>query len=114
MCEHCQLPANTYSINGLVLVHRGNECAIDMTPKHSVLNRHNSKTNRKVQMYSNKQIHMDVDTIVSLVIQSVLVSEGGRISCCIMLIELRVKYETNEAMQVDQVETILLSFCMCI
>jgi len=53
-------------------------------------------------MYSNKQIHMDVDTIVSLVIQSMLVSEGGRISCCIMLIELRVKYETTEAMQIDQ------------
>ena len=41
---------------------------------------HNGLTNGKVHMYSDKQIHVDVDTIVSFDIKSGQVSEGGRIS----------------------------------
>jgi len=37
-------------------------------------------------MYWDKQIHMDVDTIVSFVIYSGQVSEGGAISPSLMLI----------------------------
>jgi len=54
--------------------------AIDMTPKHPVLNMHNGWTNRNVHMCSDKQILVDVDTIVSFVIQSGQVSEGEEIS----------------------------------
>jgi len=37
-------------------------------------------------MYQDKQIHVDMDTIVSLVIYSGQVSEGGRSLCHVMLI----------------------------
>jgi len=41
---------------------------------------HNGLTNGKAHMYLDKQIHVDVDTIVSFVIQSGQVSKGGGIS----------------------------------
>ena len=40
---------------------------------------HNDLTNEKVQVYSDKQLPVDVDTIVSFVIQSGQVLEGGAI-----------------------------------
>ena len=49
-----------------------------MTSNHPVLNMHNDITNRKVHV--NKLIHLDMDTIVSFVIQSGQVSKGGAIS----------------------------------
>ena len=51
-----------------------------MTPKRPVLNMHNDLTNGKVQVFSDKQIPTDMYTIVSFVIQSGQVSEGGAIS----------------------------------
>ena len=51
-----------------------------MTPRRQVLNIHNGLTNGKAHMYLDKQIHVDVDTIVSFVIQSGQVSKGGGIS----------------------------------
>ena len=51
-----------------------------MTPGRQVLNMHNGLTNGKAHMYLDKQIHVDVDTIVSFVIQSGQVSKGGGIS----------------------------------
>ena len=41
---------------------------------------HNGLTNGKVYVNSDKQIHMNLDTIVSFVIQSGQVLEGGTIS----------------------------------
>ena len=52
---------------------------IDMTLKRPFLYMHNGLTNGKVHMYSDKQIHVDVDTIVSFDIKSGQVSEGGTI-----------------------------------
>jgi len=51
-----------------------------MTPKCPVLNMHNGKTNGKIHVYSDKQIHVPMDTMVSFVIQGGQVSEGGAIS----------------------------------
>ena len=51
-----------------------------MTPKRPVLNMHNDLTNGKVQVFSDKQIPTDMYTIVSFVIQSGQVTEGGAIS----------------------------------
>ena len=48
--------------------------------KHPVLNMHNGLTNGKVYVNSDKQIHMNLDTIVSFVIQSGQVLDGGTIS----------------------------------
>ena len=48
--------------------------------KGAVLNMHTGLTNGKVQVYSDKQIPMDLDTIVSFVTQSGQVLEGGAIS----------------------------------
>jgi len=53
---------------------------IDMTPKCQVLNMHNGLINVKAHVYSDKQIHVNVNTIVSFVIQSGQVLEGGAIS----------------------------------
>ena len=50
---------------------------IDMTSKCLVLNMHNGL---KAHVYSDKQIHVNVNTIVSFVIQSGHVLEGGAIS----------------------------------
>jgi len=43
-------------------------------------NLHKCYTNGKAHMYSNNQLHMDMDTIVSFVIQSGQVWEGRAIS----------------------------------
>ena len=52
--------------------------AADMTPNHTVfLNMHNWSTKGKVHVFSDKQINLDMDTIVSYVIQSGQVLEGG-------------------------------------
>ena len=53
-------------------------CWFDMTQKGPVLNMHNSKINGKVHMYSDKQINVDMDTKVSLVIQIRQVLRGGQ------------------------------------
>jgi len=42
---------------------------IDMTPKHPVLNTHNC-LNGNVHVFSEKQIHVDIDTLATFVIQS--------------------------------------------
>jgi len=47
-----------------------------MMLKHPVLNMHKGEINGKAQVYSDKQIPMDIDTIVSFVIQSGQMSEG--------------------------------------
>jgi len=39
-----------------------------MTTNRQVLTMHNGKTNGKVHMFSDKQMHVDVDTTVSFVI----------------------------------------------
>ena len=51
-----------------------------MRPKCPVLNMQNSETNRKAHVFSDKQIHVDLNTIVSFVTQSGQVSEDGAIS----------------------------------
>ena len=51
-----------------------------MMPKLPVLNMHNDLTNGKVQVFSDKKILTDMYTIVSFVIQSGQVLEGGAIS----------------------------------
>jgi len=57
-----------------------------MTLKHPVLNMHNGESNGNVHMYLDKQIHMDVDTIVSFVILNRRVSRAKQFLCRIMLI----------------------------
>ena len=42
--------------------------SIDMTLKRPIMNMHNGSTNLKVHVYSDKQIHVNMDTIVSFVI----------------------------------------------
>jgi len=44
-------------------------------------------------MDSDKQLHMDIDTIVSFVIQSGQVSEGGPISMLIVLMKESVYHK---------------------
>jgi len=44
------------------------------------LNMQNGSTSLKMQVYSDKQIHVNVDTIVSFVIHSRQVLEGGALS----------------------------------
>ena len=58
---------------------------IDMMLKCPVLNMHTGLTNGKVQVYSDKQIPMDLDTIVSFVTQSGQVLEGGAISVSLLV-----------------------------
>ena len=51
-----------------------------MTTKCPALNMHNGKTNGKVHVDSDKQIHLDMDTMVPFVIKCGQVLEGGAIS----------------------------------
>ena len=57
-----------------------------MTPKRPVLNMHTCLTNGMAHVYSDKHIHVHMDTLVSFVIQSRQVLEGGAISVHVMLI----------------------------
>ena len=53
---------------------------MQLTSKRPVLYMYNGKTNGKAHVYSDKQIHVDLDTIVPSVIQSRQVSEGRAVS----------------------------------
>ena len=59
-----------------------------MMPKWLVLNIHYGKTNGKANVYSDKQIQVDMDKIVSFVIQSCQVSEAG-----VILVSHHVNYD---------------------
>ena len=56
----------------------------DITPTRPVLNMHNGKTNGQAHVYSDKQIHVDMDAIVSFIIQSC--RRARRSPCPIMFI----------------------------
>ena len=52
-------------------------CSWHDADQPSLLNMHNWSTKGKVHVFSDKQINVDMDKIVSFVIQSGQVSEGG-------------------------------------
>jgi len=62
---------------------------IDMTLKCQVLNMHNGLTNGKAHMYLDKQIPIDMNTIVSLDIQSGLARRAERSLFRIMFIVIQ-------------------------